>query len=287
MKTPTLHHLEHWMKTVLATKGNFAEKLATAQHQQGLGIDEVVAPPPQGSTHRRLGIYVQGYVLRLLECMKSEYPLLLKFMGEQMFVMFAQSYILALPPQSWSLASLGKHFATFLHHTRPAQSGANQDMYDFPVALATFERAQSIAAQAKGTEQMAPIALPQYLLHLASAYDKNLVLHMPPCTQLLCLSFDVVDFVAQLELNPETPIPPRKTTYIAITRHAYRLQTTRLAHWQYALLEACAQPVALHQALDVAVKQSEVEKDLILEALPNWLPQMLGSSYLMQKTIDK
>ena len=229
-------------------------------------------------------IYVQGYVLRLLECLKSEYPLLLKFMGEQMFTMFAQSYILALPPQSWSLSALGKHFATFLHHTRPAQSGANQDMYDFPVALATFERAQSIATQAKGTEQMAQTALPQYLLNLASAYDQNLIVNMPPCTQLLCLSFDVVDFIAQLALSTDAPIPSRKTTYIAITRHDYRLQTTRLAHWQYAMLEACTQPIAIHQAVDMAVKQSKVEKALILEALPNWLPHMLESSYLMQTT---
>lgn len=282
MSQASLENIEHWMKTVLATKGNFAEKLATAQHQQHLSIDEVVAPPPQGSIHRRLGIYAQGYVLRLFECMKSEYPALLKFMGEQMFAMFAQSYILALPPQSWSLSELGKHFATFLHHTRPSQSGANQDMYDFPVALASFERAQSIAAQAKGMEQQPQTALPQYLLNLASVFNQNLEIYTPPCVQLLCLSFDVVDFMAQLADNPNASIPPRQTTYIAITRHAYRLKTIRLAHWQYALLEACAQPVAIDQAIDIAVQKSGVKKDLILEALPNWLPQMLHSSYLGQ-----
>lgn len=41
----------------------------------------------------RLDIYARGYVLRLLECLRAEFPILLALVGDQVFEMFASSYV--------------------------------------------------------------------------------------------------------------------------------------------------------------------------------------------------
>ena len=67
----------------------------------------------------RLAIYGSAYYLRLLECMREEFPATAHALGEETFDGFAAAYLQQYPSRSYTLCQLGTHFARFLVETRP------------------------------------------------------------------------------------------------------------------------------------------------------------------------
>ena len=100
MTEQSLDRLQLWMKTVVTERGSLADKLQTATQLHGLNIEEVIAEKRDLSAHKRLGIYTSGYVARLLECMRADFPALRRFVGEPVFDAFAKAYIVTEPSHS-------------------------------------------------------------------------------------------------------------------------------------------------------------------------------------------
>ena len=103
MSEQSLSLLEHWMKTVVTERGGLGEKLDAAARQHGLRAEDVVAERRGLSARERLAVYTSGYVLRLLECMRADFPVLRGFVGDSVFDAFAKAYIITQPPSSPSL----------------------------------------------------------------------------------------------------------------------------------------------------------------------------------------
>src|SRR5688572_30115349 len=122
MTEQSLTRLQLWMKTVVTERGSLADKLETATQLHGLSIEEVVAAKRDLSAQKRLNIYTSGYVARLLECMRADFPALRRFVGEPVFDAFAKAYIVTEPSHSPSLFDLGAGFPRFLDQTKPANS---------------------------------------------------------------------------------------------------------------------------------------------------------------------
>ena len=114
MSEQSLSVLEHWMKTVIVERGGLSEKLQAAARQHGLLADDVVAESRGLSAQERLAVYTGGYVLRLLECMRADFPALRGFVGDSVFDAFAKAYVITMPPVSHSLYDLGADFPRFL-----------------------------------------------------------------------------------------------------------------------------------------------------------------------------
>src|ERR1044072_1623042 len=119
MSEQSLSILEHWMKTVVVERGGLGEKLDEAARQHGLCADDVVAESRGVSARERLAVYAGGYVLRLLECMRADFPVLRGFVGDSVFDAFAKAYVITMPPSSHSLYDLGANFPRFLEETKP------------------------------------------------------------------------------------------------------------------------------------------------------------------------
>src|SRR5687767_5548499 len=98
MSEQPLSLLQHWMKTVVTEAGDLSEKLRAASRQHGLRAEEVVAEKRGLSAHERLGIYTRGYLLRLLECLRADFPALRGFVGDSVFDAFARAYLINRPP---------------------------------------------------------------------------------------------------------------------------------------------------------------------------------------------
>ena len=163
MTEKSLGLLQRWMKTVVTERGGLEEKLRAAAHRHGLSADEVVADRRGLSARERLGVYAGGYVMRLLECMRADFPLLRAFVGEAVFDAFARAYLITRPPSSPSLYDLGADFPRFLSETRPAGEGLDASlsaMLDLPPELARVERARAEVMRARGTEDDPPDAEP-------------------------------------------------------------------------------------------------------------------------------
>ena len=128
MTEQTLPQLQQWMKTVITERGNLTDKLESATQEHGLLIEDVVDEKRGLSARQRLSIYTGGYVARLLECMRADFPVLRRFVGDTVFDAFASAYIVTEPPHSPSLFDLGAGFAEFLERTKPSHDRAGQEL---------------------------------------------------------------------------------------------------------------------------------------------------------------
>lgn len=280
MTNRPLSLLQHWMKTVVVERGGLDEKLQAASRQYGLDIEDVIADRRGLSARERLSIYTRGYVLRLLECMRADFPALRNFVGDAVFDAFAGAYIISQPPRSSSLYDLSAGFPQFLKETRPDDSQVDAElsaMLDLPSELALLERARAEVMRAPGTENDASRA---ETISPVSIFSGELLLHATPCLRLLELKFPLVDFLRRSDRGDRPEPPPPRISYAAIGRSDYRIHIEEAAHWQYAFLKACERPVSLYSAVQCAARESGKEPAYLLAELAVWLPVAIGFGYL-------
>lgn len=272
MSAPPLAELQSWFLTLMTAPGGVAQGQALAAGRSALQLEQVVAHQRGIAPARRMHIYAQGYVLRLLECLRADYPWLLRIMGEDLFSFFARAYIWHHPSRSPTLYDLGARFADFL---AASQAGpANDDgLLALPVALARLERARVEASRAPGTEQLQPA--PGEPL-AALLMGQQMLLQAPACLRLLELDLALLPFVQALAQDDVVPAPPaRARCQIGVTRQHYRVRMHALEPWQFQLLTLLTQagePLAVHACVgELAGVRCELSDGLPAELLA-WLP---------------
>jgi hypothetical protein len=265
---PTLEQLQYWMGAVLASRGDLRQKLARAGALHGLEVEQVIATRRGPSAQRRLDVYAAGYVLRLVECLSEDFPLLRTFLGEPLFETFARAYIVEHPPRARSLFELGREFPAFLARTQPSTEALPPEQHAWlalPAELARLERTCSEVGRARGLEANASAVL-------ASPFDVlcgQVHTEAAPCLHLLELGYDLLDFCAVLERG-ERPSPPGpQHVYVAVSRASYRVTRTRLEPWQHDFLGWCR--AASAPVTPLAWSGSPHAREWLAELLV-WLP---------------
>lgn len=280
MTTPQLSLLQHWLTTVITERGGLPDKLRAASRRHGLEAEDVVVEARGLSARERLDIYAGGYVLRLLECMRADFPALRAFVGEEVFDAFARAYIISEPPCSTSLCELSAGFPRFLAETKPRGDGLGaglSDMLDLPPELARLERARAEVMRARGTEGDPPRA--ETLSPLA-VFGAGLLLQTTPCLRLLELKFPLVDFLRRSE-RAERPEPPRpRPAFAAVGRSNYRVHVEEVSPWQFAFLRACERPASPYKSAQRAAAESGKEPAQVLAELSMWLPAAMELGFL-------
>src|SRR5690349_6035616 len=223
-----LNLLQHWMKTVVVERGDLREKLDAAARQHGLRAEDVVAERRGLSAHERLAVYTGGYVLRLLECMRADFPVLRSFVGDSVFDAFAKAYIITMPPASHSLYDLGADFPRFLEETKPKnwalETGINA-MLDLPPELARIERARAEVLRARGTEDDPPATEP---ISAFAVFGEELTVQATPCLRLLEMKFPLVEFLRSWDVGEQAEPPAPRTSYVAVGRSNYRVHVEEI-----------------------------------------------------------
>jgi len=272
MTEQSLSLLQHWMKTVVTERGGLDEKLDAAARKHGLRAEDVVAERRGLSERERLAIYTGGYVLRLLECIRTDFPVLRAFVGDSVFDAFAKAYVITVPPVSHSLYDLGADFPRFLEETKPKnwtlEAGISV-MLDLPPELARIERARAEVLRARGTEEEPSAAEP---LSLFAVFGEELTLQATPCLRLLEMKFPLADFLKSSDMGerPEPPAP--RASFVAIGRSNYRIHVENISFLQFAFLRACERPTSSYSAARVAALESGRELGQVLAEVAVWLP---------------
>lgn len=78
-----------------------------------------ISPDAKPSAAARLGIYGNGYRLRLLEALASDYPALHTLTGDALFEQIGRAYIDAHPSRHFSIRYFGQQLSAFLAATPP------------------------------------------------------------------------------------------------------------------------------------------------------------------------
>lgn len=260
--------LQHWLKDVITGSGQLHHKLQKAQHIYGMDEEAVISDEGKASRIARLNVYNTGYILRLLECLSADFPVLQKFVGDEVFYGFAKASLVWSPPVSYTLYDLGKNFIAFLDATRPVSS--DNPMMDLPIELAKLERAKQEAMRAEGTEtnaQQTDVAIEDILWQ-----PHNIIISTPPCLRLLELKFPLKRFFEAVLKEESYNLPELKPTYIAVSRKHYRITMQELTDWQYHFLLSCKEPVSLMEAIGITARKCDTTASELMADLYIWLP---------------
>jgi hypothetical protein len=282
MMNQPLNLLQHWMNVVLTERGSLSEKLAAATERHGLSIEEVIIEKRGLSAHKRLSIYTNGYVLRLIECMRADFPALRNFVGDSVFDAFAKAFIISEPPTAQSLFDLSARFPQFLEDTKPVENslqGEFKFLLDLPPELARLERARTEVMRARGIENDSGRKEP---LSPFAIFSEDVTLQATHCLRLLKLKFPLVDFLKQSDSGGR-PLPPTpRLSFLAIGRSNYQINIEEVTAWQFAFLKACEHPGSLYLAAQRAALESGCESATVLAELLVWLPLAIELGYLRQ-----
>jgi hypothetical protein len=272
MSDQTTTALQHWLSEVITSNGTLDQKLNLVRAKYRVDENDVVVQSKNVPVYSRLHVYSSGYLLRLKECLAADFPILKTFLGDEVFDRFADAALLHSPSTSYSLYDLGLNFINFLTNSRPKDQNLPDEirsMLDLPLEIARTERARQEVMRAQGTEH-----LPQQNL---SAYDVllnsyQISLEIPASVRLLELDFAIKLLIESINKGIDFETPARVTSYMAISRFAYRIQMHELEAWQYHFLNACKSFVSIHEAANHAATETSLPLSELLARLSIWLP---------------
>jgi len=282
MLSPRLSEIQSWLMTVMTAPGGVGQGLSLAKGRLGLDSHDVVLRHAGASSEARLHIYANGYVLRLLECLRADFPVLQRVMGDDLFTFFAKAYIWQHPSESTTLFDLGAGFPDFLLNSQPKQvADTAASFFQFPIELARLERVRTEVIRAPGLEKRmdrTDVSVFDILL------NPSLQVTLAPCTRLLKLSFPLIEFWEQAEANdegiPGFPDACESERYVAIARLKYRVSMYSLLPWQYHFLTAAQSSQSIQQCAHYSAEQSGLAKEWITSEWLLWFPVAMGIGLL-------
>ena len=266
-----LSDLQHWFLTVMTAAGGVEHGMDLAQQRYGRPAQQVVQQAQGADAQRRMRIYSEGYVLRLLECLQTDYPVLQKVMGDALFIFFAKAYIWQQPSKSPTLYDLGAGFSAFLQRSQGGATAAIAEMR-LPLELARLERARSEAVRAPGLERQAPhspIGVFDWMI------GPELRIGIPACLRLLQLSLPLLEFWHSASHGDDiAPAPAAADSYLAVSRVGYRVTMLALEQWQHLFLQALQanHGASMQDGIAAVTRQTDLPADQVLTKLMLWLP---------------
>lgn len=286
MPSHPLLDVQRWLMTVMTAPGGVNHGLTLAQHRFAFTADDLIRAGGVASPLRRLGVYADGYLQRLYDCLSADYPMLERVMGRDVFGFFARAYLWENPSGSTTLYDLGIGFPDFLVRHLPAGTDPDDSLALLPIELARLERARTEAMRARGIEQASAAKLPAAHLHLLGlAPDPAMTWAVPPCVRLLALRLDLIPFWQAMEAGDAVPAcPGLAPCHVAVSRVRYRVAMHALNDWQYAALCALRDERPLAAALDAIARTGMTPAQALAEWML-WSPvaQSLG---LLASAVD-
>jgi hypothetical protein len=234
-------------------------------------VESMVTRSRSLSAMARLEVYRNAYFARLLECLREEFPVLVKFLDEEVFDTFALGYLETYPSRSYTLAHLATAFPRYLAETRPERLAdeSEPDWADFLIDLATLEWTFSDVFDGPGCEGE-PLLDSERLQAVPSDSWPNARLVPVPCLRLLSLRYPVQDYHAAVRRGetPETPLSV--PTYLAVTRQDYVVRYETLSLPEYRLLGALAEGIPLGPALTQLADTADLPLEQLGDQLHRW-----------------
>ncbi len=224
--------LQHWMQNAV---------LHTAPMGKG-EVEQHFVASPRLDAGERLAIYQRSYLLRLLSCLREQFPALCHALGEALFDGFAREYLQALPSESYTLCDLGRRFPGYLEAARPdreAPPGEREVWIDFMVDLGTFERAVFVMFDAPGHEGKP----------FATAATPDARLRLQPCFALHEARFPVAAYYHRVKSGQMSELPPAEAARTALIRRDYMVHSLPLTAGQFTFLQRLSAGATVPSAL--------------------------------------
>ncbi len=256
--------------------GALNQRIDAADKKFALDHTKIIRENDLLTSEEQINIYSRGYVLRLMECMRADYPVLQKHLGNELFDTFAKAYLAHHPPGSYSLYELGKDFPDFLEASRPDRLD-KQIMFDLPVAIARLERARVDVYRSKGVEMNLNIFRNEEPVFFLFQFEKFSV---TDCLRLLYLPFPLIEFFKSAEKGNQPSVPNARDSYIALSRKNYTVTMHELEAWQWHFLNLLGELNDQGETLKKTSMITGIIEERLLAELMLWLPIAVENAYI-------
>jgi Putative DNA-binding domain len=279
----SLEGLQRWLQAVIAHPAGVVAGLRSSAAQQSItmepsDLENIVTRSEQLTSVERLEIYARAYYARLLECLKIDFPMFAKAVGEDLFQEFAVGYLNHYPSRSYTLHKLGDRLGTYLEESRPTRDNDTLDWTDLLIELVRFEWLLGEVFDGPGSESQT-----SSFHELTSLSPEMLAagrLICSPSLKLCTFRFPVNHYWEELRKEVDPPFPAPQTTYVALSRSRYIVRRYDLSQAEYGALQALQQSQTVEAALQVALEFVDDEANL-QEMVTNWFAQWRQREWLI------
>jgi hypothetical protein len=227
--------LQRWMQAVVVHPGTTEEAVASPEARREVPperLADVILPSRTLTSVERVGVYHGMYLLRMHDCLASDYEGLRHFLGDEGFMDLVRGYVQVHPSRSYSLNRLGDHLPEYIETAEGiARPGFSAD-------LARLERA---VAQAFDEAEVAPLS-ESALAGVPDEAWERARLRTIPGFRLLAFRYPVNAYLQTVrDGDHDHPKARAQNTWVAVYRRDYsvwRLDLTRPAHDLLADLHA-------------------------------------------------
>ena len=261
MTTPRLADVQEWMWGAITR---------SPTNTSGVSI-EALLPSQRLSAEERLRVYQSAYLVRLGECLRSEFPAVVAAVGDDTFNEFAVAYVERCPPASYTLGELGRRFPEFLAELRPPKTDGGPDFGDFLVDLARYERmiAEAFDAEGPETDSLSPELRLQVTDAATFAAGR---IEFYPCVRLLRSDFPVHEYRSAVRREETPPLPESSAVHLLISRQQFIVRRWEIAEWQFEVLRELQTGQSIVTALSAAGEHhgEAMSADVIQAAFREW-----------------
>jgi hypothetical protein len=183
---------------------------------------------------RRLQIYTEAYFLRLLSCLREDFPATSTVLGDARFEALARSYIAHHPPTEPSIDHAGRHFPTFLRD--------HSILLDFPFVAELARLDQAITEVFIAPDS--PVLDADEMRKLAPEAWPTLVLRTHPASRMLECEWRVGDVRRAIDNATPWRNPHRERTVLLVWRNQMDVYFRELEPAESAALRVASEGAA-------------------------------------------
>ncbi|MEX2121651.1 MAG: DNA-binding domain-containing protein [Pirellulales bacterium] len=275
-----LARLQRWMQAVIMHPDGVEGGVGSPEARRLVDIaldqlEQVIHPSRALGSAERLEIYVDAYHLRLMDCLRNQFPALVNALGEATFDAVAFGYLGAYPSRGYSLNKLGENLPQFLAQNRPHESAAPADAPsswpDGIIELSTFERAVQEIFDGPGVEGQR--LLEQAELSAIAPLDwPGARLKCVECLRLFRFAHPVNAWYSQLRHVPCPPPGPCES-HVALVRQDYTVRRHELSRPQYELLLCLAAGSSIASGMEAALGGARDDVADLAVQVQGWFQQ--------------
>lgn len=203
-----------------------------------------ILPSRHLAPDERVGLYAGMYDSRMRECLREDYPALVRLAGEEGFERIARLYLRAHPSRHWSLNGLGRKLPELLAGAvRVPRRALLRD-------VARLERAMSEVFDAQASPRLSPAELARVP---AEAWERG-KLRLAEPLHLLALDHRANAIVTAAREGRALPSLARKRTFVAVYRKEWTVWRMDLGRPAFEILVGLQRGWTLRRALAAGAK---------------------------------
>lgn len=242
---------------------------------QSSAIQEDIIGSSVAFKQTRLGIYQNGYVLRLLEILLKDFPVLEMLMGQDLFDTVGRDYIRAHPSHHFSVRYFGQYFSKFLS-SHPLAAPIHEEM-------AAFEWELEQAIDAKDAPQLTF----EEMATLNPEDWANVKLTVHPSLQIVPFFYPTPILWQSLQQNHEKPIIEKQEmpTFWLMWRFDRRSYFRPLTEDQHRMIMAIQTGDVFSEVCEKMCEWLSEDRvvSFAAETLRHWINEGIFSAFIVAK----